>query len=152
LAENKGLDVLIAAMAHLPNDRLTLGGTGPSEARLMALAQSLGVAERVDFLGWVEDRNTFFQGVDLFVAPSSQDTYGLTPLEAMARGIPAITMATPVTEEVVGPAAMRIVATASSIAASVNTLRSTRGGRAAASQAWVHQHLQQRDVLGALVG
>jgi glycosyltransferase involved in cell wall biosynthesis len=152
LADNKGLDLLIRAMVHLPNDRLTLGGDGPSHRRLVALAQQLGVGERVNFAGWVEDRSAFFHGVDLYIAPSSHDTYGLAPLEAMARGIPAITIDTPVTMEVVGSAAMRIDATANHISDSVNTLRSTRGSRARASQAWVRQKLEQRHVLAALVG
>ena len=152
LADNKGLDLLIRAMVHLPNDRLIIGGKGPNEDRLMELAEHLRVADRVDFLGWVEDRGAFFQGVDLYIAPSSHDTYGLTPLEAMARGIPAITIATPVTAEVVGSAAMRIQATATSIAASVNVLRSARRVRAPASQAWVRHQLGQRDVLATLIG
>ncbi len=152
LADNKGLDLLIRAMVHLPNDRLTIAGKGPREGRLVELATHLGVTERVEFLGWVDDRNAFFRGIDVYIAPSSHDTYGLTPLEAMARGIPAITMATPVTAEVVGPAAMRVLATANSIAASVNTLRSTRSAQMRPSQDWVRRRLQQRDVLGTLVG
>ena len=151
LADNKGLDRLIRAMVNLPKDRLSIGGLGPSESRLKALAEEVGVADRVHFLGWIDDRSAFFQGVDLYIAPSSHDTYGLTPLEAMARGIPAITMATPVTAEVVGQAALRIPATANSITASVNTLRLAREQRAGPSQAWVRQQLQQRDVLAVLV-
>jgi hypothetical protein len=47
---------------------------------------------------------------------------------------------------------MRIDATANHISDSVNTLRSTRGSRARASQAWVRQKLEQRHVVAALVG
>ncbi|MBN1595233.1 glycosyltransferase [candidate division FCPU426 bacterium] len=60
LFESKGVQVVIAAMAHLPQARLTIIGTGPYADVLQALARRVGVAGRVEFLGLV-DRQTLIQ-------------------------------------------------------------------------------------------
>lgn len=92
----KGFDVLLRAFARLaaedPRALLRLGGEGPEEAVLRALADGLGLSERVEFTGWVTDTRAFFEGVDVFVFPSRPAFDGLpnVVLEAMALGRPVV--------------------------------------------------------------
>jgi glycosyltransferase involved in cell wall biosynthesis len=103
----KGLDELLHALAILragtgpnaPNGhpvRLRVGGSGEELPRYRALAAELGVADQVDFLGFVphEGLADFFRSCHLFALPStdgSQEGFGLVLLEAMACGRPVLT-------------------------------------------------------------
>lgn len=102
----KGLDELLHALAILKTTgpsgsnghpiRLRVGGSGEELPRYRALAAELGVADQVDFLGFVpqEDLAGFFRACHLFALPStdgSQEGFGLVLLEAMACGRPVLT-------------------------------------------------------------
>lgn len=86
--EKKGIDVLLRAFRNLakdyPRHRLVLAGYGPLLENHKELAESLGIADRVVFLGGVErDRiQSLFAGCDLFVLPSRQEPFGIVLLEA----------------------------------------------------------------------
>ena len=85
----KGFDVLLRAVARLPDQdayRLVLAGDGPDRDKLTALADELGIAERVDFPGWLEDVTPLLDQADVFVLPSRHEPFGIVVLEAMARG------------------------------------------------------------------
>ena len=86
LHRNKAFDVLLAAMARLPQAYLWLAGEGPLRAELEAEAQRLGVAERVRFLGWQSEPAAYFAAADLYVVPSRHEPLGSVILEGwMAR-------------------------------------------------------------------
>ncbi|MFW5954836.1 MAG: glycosyltransferase [Guyparkeria sp.] len=85
----KGFDVLLRAVAQLPNQnayRLVLAGDGPDRTKLTTLAKELRIADRVEFLGWMEDVTPLLDQADLFVLPSRHEPFGIVVLEAMARG------------------------------------------------------------------
>jgi glycosyltransferase involved in cell wall biosynthesis len=90
----KGVDVLVRgfASAGLDEARLVLGGDGPERSQAEALARDLGVAETVEFPGWVESGPGFWQGCDLAVAPPDgwRESFGMSALEAMAAGLPVV--------------------------------------------------------------
>jgi phosphatidylinositol alpha-1,6-mannosyltransferase len=92
----KGVDHLIAALPivrdELPGARLRIAGTGNDLPRLKALAQTQGVAEAVEFLGFVEESRLAneFNACDLFALPSGKEGFGLVFLEAMAHGKPCL--------------------------------------------------------------
>jgi glycosyltransferase involved in cell wall biosynthesis len=91
----KGVDDLLRALSLLANEgdvRLVLAGDGPDRALLADLASSLGVIDRVEFVGWVRDMAAFWRGVDIVVVPSHQfvESFGMVALEAMACARPAI--------------------------------------------------------------
>lgn len=91
----KGLHILIAALAQLPPTiTLALVGDGPEAANLHALATSLGVSERVRWLGSLSDDDVrALQAVaKLFVFPSHlrSEAFGLALLAALQAGLPAI--------------------------------------------------------------
>jgi len=56
-----------------------------------ALAQRLGVADRVSFLGFRDDVARLLRASDLFVFPSRYETFALVVLEALASGVPVVT-------------------------------------------------------------
>jgi glycosyltransferase involved in cell wall biosynthesis len=91
LSAQKGQDVAIRALARVDDRtaRLRLVGaeSGPGErARLGALAESLGVADRIDWRGAVEDTAPEYRAADVVLAPSRWDGLSLALLEAMASG------------------------------------------------------------------
>lgn len=90
LHENKAFDVLLRAMARVPNTYLWLAGDGPLRESLEKLAEDLGIKPRVRFLGWREDTAELFAACNLFVCPSRHEPLGNVVLEAWAQGVPVI--------------------------------------------------------------
>ena len=91
----KGLDTLIRALPALPLARLAIVGSGPMQAEWQTLANSLGVADRVRFIGEVPDVDlpAYYHAADLFVLPASAraEAFGTVLTEAMAAGLPCVT-------------------------------------------------------------
>ncbi len=96
LIDRKGHDFAIRAIATLPNVRLMIAGDGPREGELKALAERLGVWDRVDFLGHVDqDRLPELYGAaDLTASCSDREGIANVLLESLACGTPLV--ATPV--------------------------------------------------------
>jgi glycosyltransferase involved in cell wall biosynthesis len=92
LTQSKGVDIAILALATPAGRSLTLniGGAGPELATLVDLAFTVGVADRVNFLGEVSDREQFFAGCDLAWVPSRAEPFGLVACEAMSSGLPVV--------------------------------------------------------------
>lgn len=93
----KGHDDLLRALALLEREgrrpRLTIVGDGRHHDSLRALAAELGVADRVDFAGRVNDRTRIrelFAAADLFCMPSRTEGLPRALIEAMAAGLPAV--------------------------------------------------------------
>jgi len=91
LSHQKGQDVAIRALSLLADRdaRLRFVGAesgGGERARLGALAASLGVADRIEWRGSVDDTAPEFRSGDVVVAPSRWDGLSLALLEAMACG------------------------------------------------------------------
>lgn len=92
----KGLDTLLRALTTLPRHiGLDVVGRGPMEAPWRALAQHLGLAERVVFHGEVDDAGLVaaYRSADVFVLPCNcrAEAFGTVLLEAMACGVPCVT-------------------------------------------------------------
>jgi glycosyltransferase involved in cell wall biosynthesis len=95
VARKRHADVLRAVAvlsARHPMLRYQVIGDGPERGALEALAQRLGIADRVDFLGQL-DPHTALETArrdTLFVMPSTEEAFGVAYIEAMAAGLPAI--------------------------------------------------------------
>lgn len=93
----KQVDVLLRSWAALapPDWQLQIAGGGEPayEAMLKALATSLGIDHSVRFLGPVqgEAKRLLLAESQLFLQPSQQENFGLSVLEALAHGLPALT-------------------------------------------------------------
>ena len=93
LHENKAFDVLLHAMARLPDAWLWLAGEGVLAGELAALATELGVSERVRFLGWRDDKEALLAAADLVVVPSRVEPFGNVILDAWAAERPLVAAA-----------------------------------------------------------
>jgi teichuronic acid biosynthesis glycosyltransferase TuaC len=96
LIDRKGHDLAIRAIAGLPDVRLMIAGDGPRDAALRALAKSFGVADRVDFLGHVDQDALpdLYGAADVTVSCSDREGIANVLLESLACGTPLV--ATPV--------------------------------------------------------
>lgn len=96
VVHDKGFDVALAAFAELaprfPNARLVIAGDGPARAELETQAQALGIAESVEFQGWVAPARVFelMNSATLVVMPSRRETFGLVALEAAMMARPVV--------------------------------------------------------------
>ncbi|WP_194823719.1 glycosyltransferase [Micromonospora sp. S-DT3-3-22] len=100
LVERKGFQTVIRAMALVPDaECVVVGGppaglleTDPYARRLRALARTCGVADRVRLVGAVprEEMGRWYRSADVLVAAPWYEPFGLTPLEAMACGVPVV--------------------------------------------------------------
>lgn len=91
----KGLQVLLRALSEVEGARLVVAGSGPMAAEWRALAEALGVASRVLFIGDVSDaeQRALYQAADVYVLPATQrsEAFGVALIEAMASGLPVVT-------------------------------------------------------------
>ncbi|MGW7007793.1 glycosyltransferase [Streptomyces sp. NPDC054933] len=105
----KGLDLLLRAYAQAAphiDAQLHIAGDGPDEAELRALAQELGIAERVRWLGRVDGTARFdlLAGARLVCMPSRYETFGMVAAEALATGTPVLAYDIPCLSALVGDA------------------------------------------------
>jgi glycosyltransferase involved in cell wall biosynthesis len=103
LHRNKGFDVLIRALALLPGVRARIAGEGPERAALERLAQSCGVAERLELPGWSHDQAGLLAGCDLLVCPSRFEPLGNVVIEAFSAGRPVVAAAVAGPVELIDP-------------------------------------------------
>ncbi len=94
--KTKGTDRVIEALARFPDAQLLVAGmheTDKAAQPLAARTRSLGVADRVTWLGHREDMAEIMAASDLLLHPSRYDTTGTVILEAVVNGLPAIATA-----------------------------------------------------------
>lgn len=104
LEGHKDHDTLLRAMpaviAAVPGVHLSLAGNGSLRPRLEALARSLGIDGRVDFLGSCADVPTLLGGCDLFVfSTTREEGLGTVLIEALAAGLPVVASDVPACRE-----------------------------------------------------
>ncbi|MEU6252704.1 glycosyltransferase [Streptomyces sp. NPDC047043] len=119
IVANKGVDDAIQALAKPGGERwrlVAVGGDDPAEpderSRLFQLAADLGVGDRVDFTGWIEDAWRSIPAADAVAvltkptpAMPHPEGFGAVALEAMRSAIPVIATPGPVAERVAQPGA-----------------------------------------------
>lgn len=89
----KRLDILLSAFAQLsrPDCRLIILGDGPGRPRLKALAKSLGIADRLEMPGFVDDVIPWLHNADLFALSSDYEGWPAVVFEALACNVPVVT-------------------------------------------------------------
>lgn len=92
LIERKNHEVVIRAIASIPNHKIyyAICGKGPLQEHLCALAHSLGIGDRVRFLGFRRDIPELCNAADISAFPSKIEGLGLAGIEAMAAGVPLV--------------------------------------------------------------
>lgn len=93
LRHYKGVEILLQAVGGLDATCLVVGD-GPKYIELTAMAKRLGVDAKVTFVGAVTEaeKSAYYHAADVFVLPSTSgaETFGLSMMEAMACGVPAV--------------------------------------------------------------
>jgi len=109
LEPRMGLENLLRAYrlarAKHPDLTLAIGGKGPLDRTLRALAEELGVAPHVHFLGYIPDDvlPRYYQTADLFILPTTaHEGFGLVTVEALACGTPVLGTPVGATPEILG--------------------------------------------------
>jgi glycosyltransferase involved in cell wall biosynthesis len=122
LVPGKHFETLVRAVAVLPDARLLLAGDGPERETLHAIASALGALDRVHMLGECDgtvasgtagavEIPELLSAMDVFVSPSSEESFGLAVLEALAAGLPTLHVTCPAIDDlpsVEAPGARRI--------------------------------------------
>ncbi|MER6032337.1 glycosyltransferase [Streptomyces sp. NPDC001835] len=151
LAPGKRFDVLIGALALLPDDcRLLLVGGGPEEAALRRAAERAGVAGRVLFTGerpYAPDGSpgpelpALTSAMDVLAAPSPEEAFGLAVVEALAAGLPVRYASCPAVEDLppeAAPDALRVTGGADAYARALAGVRAAGPGPRTAPEAPRH--------------
>ncbi len=115
LETHKGVDVLLDAIALAGNVTAEIAGDGPADGRLKQRAHSLGLDDRVAFVGYMpqSDLPEFYRRLDAVVVPSIpvpgwDEQFCRVAVEAMSSGVPVIASATGALPEVVGPGGLLV--------------------------------------------
>ncbi len=95
LEKQKRVDLVLRAISGLPtnlrlNVRLAIVGGGSLETELKSQAHDLGVADRVVWVGEVEEAVGLMAGFDIFLLSSDYEGMPYTLLEAQASGVPVV--------------------------------------------------------------
>jgi UDP-glucose:(heptosyl)LPS alpha-1,3-glucosyltransferase len=88
----KGVPTILAAMAKVPDAPVCLLAVGDDSAEsFREMAKRLGIEERCRWETSRPDVRDLYAAADVYVSPSSEDSFGMPVAEAMACGLPAIT-------------------------------------------------------------
>jgi glycosyltransferase involved in cell wall biosynthesis len=105
----KNLETVLAALPYAPDVHLVVVGSlrkNPYRVR------ALGLDDRVTFLGFRRDLPAIMRSVDAFVYPSRYEPLGLVVLEALASGLPVVTVRATGASELIGPDSGFVIAEA----------------------------------------
>jgi glycosyltransferase involved in cell wall biosynthesis len=113
VSDRKNLQPVVKAVAHVsksgnPMRLLVVGPPERGHEEIEQLVRDLGVSDVVRFTGWLpgEDLATLLAGASALVHPAKSEGFGMTPLEAMAAGVPTLVSRGGSLPEVTGGAAL----------------------------------------------
>ena len=120
--KRKNLDTVLHSLVKVPDLHLAVAGIteGSSYPQLSA---SLGLSERVHFLGLRHDVPDLMKAVDFLVFPSRYEPFGLVVIEAMATGMPVITTTSTGAADLVKPEAGIVIPDADDVEALAKALQ-----------------------------
>jgi 1,2-diacylglycerol 3-alpha-glucosyltransferase len=107
LAPEKNLNLLLRAFYGVAmtydHVRLLIVGDGPERENLEAQVKHMGIEDKVHFTGMIgyKDIPTYLATSDIFVTPSSSETFGLSTVEAMAAGLAVLGIDAPGTGDII---------------------------------------------------
>ncbi|MTJ83690.1 MAG: glycosyltransferase family 4 protein [Telmatospirillum sp.] len=136
LIERKGHHLVIDALARIPDTTLVIAGGGPDRRELENRARSVGVADRVRFLGEIPHHTlpSVYRAADALVLASSREGWANVLLESMACGTPVVASDVWGTREVIGDSEAGILVagrTADALTEGISRLFSALPDRAA---------------------
>lgn len=147
----------VARLLRQETFRFVIAGSGPDEAKLRAEIAAEGLEASVQVLGFVADMPGFYRSLNVLLAPSLFESFGLVPLEAQACGVPVVAFDSAGIRERLGPPSALLVPVgdAPAMAAAVRQLRANpelyrelvERGRENASRFSVDKYLARLEAL-----
>jgi glycosyltransferase involved in cell wall biosynthesis len=142
LAPGKRFDLLVRALTQLPGDvRLLLVGGGSEAWPLRRIALGLGVGDRVVLTGErpslpepgddAPDLAALLSAMDVLASPSTEESFGLAVVEALAAGLPVLYTSCPAVEDLppdAAPGARRVIGDEGAYARELLRLRAAGPG------------------------
>src|SRR5262249_19048935 len=110
LVHTKGVLDAVRAWAQVlrlvPDAKLVIAGVGPEREPAASLAGQLGIAESLDWRGFVseEEKRRILADSRLLLAPSYEEGWGISVCEALASGVPVVAYRLAVLDELFGKA------------------------------------------------
>ena len=92
----------LPAIAERHDVIVVLVGEGPELSALAERASALGVADRVQFRGYLSDASSVLEAADLLVQPSLTESFGIAVIEAFRAGVPVVASHIPALSGLVG--------------------------------------------------
>ncbi|WP_018578356.1 glycosyltransferase [Legionella shakespearei] len=94
LVDVKGIDLFIEALAELQRRgilfKAKIAGDGKEKERYQQLIHQHQLEDKVILLGWIEDRYSFYESLDIFCLPSREEAFGMVILESMIHSLPMV--------------------------------------------------------------
>lgn len=101
----KGFDIFLQALSTLKLQgiefKAIIAGDGEEKKKLNDSATKLDLEDQVTFIGWVENKQKFFDAIDIFCLPSIHEPFGIILLESMMYKKPIVSFATEGPSEIV---------------------------------------------------
>lgn len=103
LHSNKGHHYLFQALGLIKDIpfKVVIAGDGPERSRLENQAKTLGISDRIQFLGLVHDVPAVLAGIDILALPTIQEGFGLSAVEALLMEKPVVAFDTGPMNEVI---------------------------------------------------
>jgi 1,2-diacylglycerol 3-alpha-glucosyltransferase len=117
LAPEKNLTLLLRSFYGVASTydqvRLLIVGDGPERENLESQVRLMGIGSKVYFAGMIDYKQipAYLSASDLFVSPSSSETFGLSTVEAMAAGLPTLGIDAPGTSDIIQDGITGLVST-----------------------------------------
>ncbi len=138
LLPEKGQESLLRAIPEIrkdfPSCRVMLAGDGSCRTKLQALAAELQLEDAAIFSGFIDDVDSVYRALDLFVFPSLAEPLGSSLLAAMAHGLPAIAVASGGVPEIIESGRNGMLVTAPDAQELAAAIRKLLDDRAAAAR------------------
>ncbi len=103
LAPEKNISFVFEVLARVrekfPDTGLVIVGSGPEEEKLKSLVKKLKLEGAVEFVGWQNDLTSFYKTANCFIQTSYFEGYGLSLVEAGLSGLPVVTTAVGIAQE-----------------------------------------------------
>lgn len=95
LVEEKSIDIFIEALSILKQKNISfevkIAGEGKLKKSLQNLVKAKSLDKEISFIGWIDDKEEFFDNIDIFCLPSKIEHLSISLLEAMSFAKPIIT-------------------------------------------------------------
>ena len=105
LITRKGWEEFVRAASLISNQdsriRFLIVGDGSDTNKMLELISQLNISDRIDYMGFVSDMQSFYKDIGCLVVPSHWEPLGLVAIEAQACGVPVIASNTEALNEII---------------------------------------------------